>query len=65
MTAGAFVLIMFMATSSSTQSGAAAISHEFDSEQACVSAGKALAGNAVDRKNYVITWGCFSKGGAK
>lgn len=59
-----FVLILFLATSSLHKSGAAGISQEFGSEAACVAAGRALASDADKRGNYVLSWGCFSKGGA-
>ena len=55
-----YVLIMFISTSSTPNSGAAAVSYRFESERACMSAGSALAENAKHRNNYVFTWGCFS-----
>lgn len=56
-----YVLILFLATSPSSQSGAASISQQFSSQQACESVGRALIKSAEDRGNYVLTWGCFAR----
>lgn len=59
-----FILIMFMATSKYYDSGAAAISQEFNTKTACEAAGQSLAINAHKRYAHVTTWGCYSKGEA-
>lgn len=56
-----YVLILFIATSSSVQSGAAGISQEFSSLENCQSAGNALIKQADSRDTFVLTWGCFKK----
>lgn len=58
-----WILIMFLSTSASSQSGAAAVNVEFDTQQACQKAGRSLAEDAWKRGNYVLTWGCFTKRG--
>jgi hypothetical protein len=55
-----YILILFMATQSS-QTGGAGISAEFSSKENCEVAGKALAKSAHERRNYVLTYGCFAK----
>lgn len=56
-----YILIMFISTSSSTQSGAAAISTEFSSNETCIAAGRAISDQAHKRGNNILTWGCFKK----
>lgn len=55
------ILIMVLATSSSVHSGSASIVVEFDNKQACMNAGNSLMKDAINRGNFVLTWGCFSK----
>lgn len=57
-----YILIMAIATSSSVQSGASLVSTEFHNEAACERAARLLVQNASQRGNYVLTYGCFSKG---
>lgn len=59
-----FILIMVMATSNYHNSGAAAISQEFNTEVACKAAGQSLAINVHKRHAHVISWGCYPKGKA-
>lgn len=59
-----FILILFIATSQHPRSGAAGIAQQFNDEKACLLAGRALSLDAKTRGNYVLTWGCFPKGGA-
>lgn len=56
-----WILILFVATSSSSSSGAASVSTEFSNYGNCKAAGLVLAANAKERNNYVLTWGCFKK----
>lgn len=58
---GTWILIMFIATSSSSQAGTASISQEFDSSITCKAAGEAIIGGATNRGNYVLAWGCYKK----
>ncbi len=58
---GSYILIIFISTSSSSQSGAASISQEFSTHLACANAGKGLTEQAHSRGNFVLTWGCFPK----
>ncbi len=57
----AWILIMFMSTDPSTQSGVGAISAEFNSEKSCLLAGQALAKQARQRRAHINSWGCFQK----
>lgn len=55
------ILIIVLATSSYERSGAATVQAEFSSSSACTQAGNALIRQAQERKNYILTWGCFPK----
>lgn len=57
-----FILIIFMATSSSNQAGAGTVAIEFNNERACKEAGASLVSEAHTRGNYTLTWGCYEKG---
>jgi len=60
MTAHMFVLIMAIMT---TRGGTpVTIQQEFTSYNLCMRAGKALTVDAVNRTNFVLTWGCFDTG---
>lgn len=61
MAVSTFILIIFISTSPTINSGAAGISQEFTSQSACIGAGNALADNATKRGNFVLSWGCFKK----
>ena len=56
-----WVLIIFISTSTSTQSGAAAVTEQFFYQSRCEEAGKALVKQAQERGNHVLTWGCFKR----
>ena len=56
-----YVLILFLATSSSYHAGAAGITQEFSSYKTCEIAGKSLVVDAHEKMNTVLTWGCFPK----
>lgn len=60
-----FILIIFMATSDVNAAGAASVSQEFNTETACKVAGQSLTDTAYKRRNYVLSWGCYSKGATK
>ena len=57
-----YVLILFLATSSSSNAGTASVNQEFNTKEACVAAGASLVNSAQARGNYVLSWGCFHKG---
>lgn len=57
-----FILIMFMATGSSSQAGIGSVAVEFNNYESCRRAGQSLAQDAYEKKSYVLTWGCFSEG---
>lgn len=54
-----FILIIFMATSSTDRAGAGAVSATFADQQACVTAGVALTKQGDERGNFTLSWGCF------
>lgn len=54
-----FILIIFMATSSTDKAGAAAVSTAFADQKACVTAGAALTKQGDERGNFTLSWGCF------
>lgn len=56
-----WIMILIVSTSSYHESGAAGVAVEFNSQSACELAGKSLTQDAVKRRNYVLTWGCFKK----
>jgi hypothetical protein len=56
-----FILIMFLATTSNSNSGTGGIAAEFNSKQACEAAGRGLYESSYERGNYVLTYGCFPK----
>ncbi len=56
-----FILIIVLATGSSSQAGATTVQVEFASEARCLAVGKALVEDVRNRRNYVLTWGCFAK----
>lgn len=59
---GTFILIIFMSTSASAQSGTGAISQEFSSNATCLAAGQVLVQEAVKGNKWPnIVWGCFPK----
>ena len=56
-----FILIMFVATSTSSQSGAASVTQEFSSYERCMVAGAMIVADVERRRNYVLSWGCAQK----
>lgn len=60
-----YVLILFMATSSYTDAGAAVAIVEFHGERACLKASEALTAAAVKSKSRVFAGGCFPKNEVK
>ena len=56
-----YILIIFISTSSSINSGSASVSQEFETIERCESAGKSLTADVYKRGNNVLTWGCFKK----
>lgn len=59
MSSGAFILVIFLATSESFRAGAAGISQEFNSETACWSAGRSLAADAKDETTMSLRGAVF------
>jgi hypothetical protein len=56
-----WILIIFLSTSTSHHSGAAALSQEFHSEEKCIAAGTALTVATAKDGSHVIAWGCYRK----
>ena len=56
-----FILVLVLATSTLDQAGATSVVQEFNTETTCLAALTPLLKNSQDRKNYVITAGCFKK----
>jgi hypothetical protein len=58
---GAYILILILSTSPSSQSGAAGVAAEFTTHSACAAAGASLVAEASRRGNFVLSWGCYPK----
>lgn len=54
-----WVLVLVLATSNASQTGATSVVVPFSTEQRCLAAGAALTKGAEQRENYVLVWGCF------
>jgi hypothetical protein len=56
-----WIMVIVLATSNYTTSGASAVQVEFTSQEKCIHAINSLSTMAQDRRNYILTKGCFKK----
>lgn len=56
-----FTLIIVASTSSSTQSGSATITADFTTLEKCMVAQEKILNQLTERKNFVLTNGCYAK----